>query len=355
MGVIIKILLSSLLLTLCFQQNSFAAKKAPSKKKVSLSRVHNKIRKQGHVIRKLKKQISRLESNLGDSNKRYLSIVTKKKEIEVQFYEINNNLEKEQKRLEEEVFKSRKLLSGVLVNRFSADQSMTGLLGQKVLVKELGNRIVNMEKALGKIKNQRKDISDLESRLVEYRNLENELGQLLSGLELQKREKTTKYLIEVDRKDKLQASYDRLRSKKLRKMSKKDLANIGYSFNSPLGEYVGMEFDKKGVTYKYKGRKPVLTTAAGKIMYQGTLSNFGNVIMIDHGKETRSIILGKFVPKVAKGTRVRKGDVLGYTRDSRNQEEKLYFEVRQKNKVQNTILLLDRKSLAKNDVKSDNT
>lgn len=122
-----------------------------------------------------------------------------------------------------------------------------------------------------------------------------------------------------------------------------------------MDEYTGMEFDKKGVTFKYKGRKPVMSTASGKIIYQGTLSNFGNVIMIDHGKETRSIILGKFVPKISKGAIVRTGDILGYTRNSRNQEEKLYFEVRQKNKVQNTILLLNRKSLAKNEVKTDNT
>ena len=90
-------------------------------------------------------------------------------------------------------------------------------------------------------------------------------------------------------------------------------------------------------------------------MYQGTLSNFGNVVMIDHGKETRSIILGKFIPKLSKGAVVKAGDVVGYTRDSRNQEEKLYFEVRKRIKCKIRYCYLRENPQAKNVVQADNS
>ncbi len=342
-------------LAMSFPVMLLAAKKPAVSNKQSLSKIYSTIRQKTGEISRLKKDITRLEANLGVSNKKYLKIVAKKKEIEAKLFEYGQELNVEQRELEERIGKSKKVLSGLLVNKFSADQSLTGLAGQKILIEELVTEIKKLQSSLEKIKTQREEVNELETRLSEYTGLETELVNLLSSLELQKKDKAEQYITAVGDKDRLQASYDKLRSNKIRSMSKKGIVDLGINFSAPLDSYIGMEFDKKGVTYKYKGRRPVLSTASGKIMYQGTLSNFGNVVMIDHGKETRSIILGKFVPKVSKGSVVGVGDVLGYTRDSRNQEEKLYFEVRKKNKVQNTILLLERKSVAKNEVNADNS
>lgn len=347
--------LTILFFILAATSKSFAAKAPSVKKKESLSKIYSTIKQKSGQIKRLKKDITRLESNLGVSNKKYLRVVSKKKEIESKLYEYTQELNTEQRRLEERITKSKKVLSGLLVNQFSADKSLTGLAGQKIMIEELTNEIKKLNTSLDRIKEQKEEVSGLETRLAEYASLETELVHLLSSLEFQKKQKAEMYLTAVGDKDRLQANYDKLRSKKLRKMSKKGFVDLGINFSAPLSSYIGMEFDKKGVTYKYKGRRPVLSTASGKIMYQGTLSNFGNVVMIDHGKETRSIILGKFIPKLSKGAVVKAGDVVGYTRDSRNQEEKLYFEVRKKNKVQNTILLLERKSVAKNAVRADNT
>ncbi|TNE95609.1 MAG: hypothetical protein EP326_14720 [Deltaproteobacteria bacterium] len=333
----------------------FAAKGPVETNQQSLSKIYSTIKQKSGDISRLQKDITRLESNLGVSNKKYLKVVAKKKEIEAKIFDYSQELNAEQIELEDKISKSKRVLSGLLVNKFSADESLTGLAGQKILIEELATEIKRLQSSLEKIKAQKQEVYELEVRLTEYKNLENELVNLLSSLEFQKKDKAEKYLSAVGDKDRLQASYDKLRSKKLRLMSKKGMIDLGINFSAPLDSYIGLEFDKKGVTYKYKGSRPVLSTASGKIMYQGTLSNFGNVVMIDHGKETRSIILGKFVPKVSKGAEVKAGDVLGYTRDSRNQEEKLYFEVRKKNKVQNTILLLERKSVAKNEVNADNT
>ena len=101
------------------------------------------------------------------------------------------------------------------------------------------------------------------------------------------------------------------------------------------------------MSFTFRGRHPVLSTHDGEIVYSGELSTFGNVVMIDHGDETRSVILGDFIPKAEQGTRVKVGDVVGYTSE-RLQQGQIYFEVRKNNTVANTIQLMDSNSLDKN-------
>jgi murein DD-endopeptidase MepM/ murein hydrolase activator NlpD len=73
--------------------------------------------------------------------------------------------------------------------------------------------------------------------------------------------------------------------------------------------------------------------------------------MIDHGKDVRSVILGQFDYLVKNGDVVKDSQLIGYTK-ARNAtglgDGKIYFEVRKNNLAQNTYLLLDKKSLARN-------
>ena len=78
---------------------------------------------------------------------------------------------------------------GLLVNQFSSDKSLTGLAGQKIMIEELANEVKNLNKSLEKIKDQKKEIIGLETRLAEYSSLENEIVHLLSSLEFQKKQK----------------------------------------------------------------------------------------------------------------------------------------------------------------------
>ena len=109
-----------------------------------------------------------------------------------------------------------------------------------------------------------------------------------------------------------------------------------------------MEYGKKGVTYKFNSRQLVKTSRGGKVIHTGSLSTYGNVVMVDHGNEVKSIYLGQFLPSVKKGQSVVPGESLGKTFDVAKNEGKLYFEVRKKNKAQNTILLLDKNIATKN-------
>jgi murein DD-endopeptidase MepM/ murein hydrolase activator NlpD len=61
--------------------------------------------------------------------------------------------------------------------------------------------------------------------------------------------------------------------------------------------------------------------------------------------------LGQFDYSVKQGDQVKVGDVIGQTNPRSTgglSEGKIYFEVRKNNLAQNTYLLLDKKTLAKN-------
>jgi murein DD-endopeptidase MepM/ murein hydrolase activator NlpD len=60
---------------------------------------------------------------------------------------------------------------------------------------------------------------------------------------------------------------------------------------------------------------PVKTTADGTITFAGWDGGYGNLIRIDHGNgyETRYAHLSRFAPTIRRGTRVKQGQVIGYT------------------------------------------
>ncbi len=60
---------------------------------------------------------------------------------------------------------------------------------------------------------------------------------------------------------------------------------------------------------------PVKTTADGTISFAGWDGGYGNLIRIDHGNgyETRYAHLSRFAPGIRRGTRVKQGQVVGYT------------------------------------------
>jgi septal ring factor EnvC (AmiA/AmiB activator) len=110
----------------------------------------------------------------------------------------------------------------------------------------------------------------------------------------------------------------------------------------PLRNYLSYKGSSKGMTFKYKKVAPVHATERGKIVYSGELSSYGKVIMIDHGHDIRSVILGDLNIKATKGSVVKKGDILGYVNSDAGITKTLYYEVRKKNIAQNTVQLLKK-------------
>jgi septal ring factor EnvC (AmiA/AmiB activator) len=85
----------------------------------------------------------------------------------------------------------------------------------------------------------------------------------------------------------------------------------------------------------------------GKVVFAGDLASYGQVVLIDHGSDLRTVLLGKMNIKVKKNDTVKDGDILAYTQSDLKESQNLYFEVRKKNTAQNTILWLDLGGVSK--------
>jgi septal ring factor EnvC (AmiA/AmiB activator) len=118
-------------------------------------------------------------------------------------------------------------------------------------------------------------------------------------------------------------------------------------FASPVDDFLTFTPSAKGVTFKYQSVQPIKAVGGGKVVFAGDLASYGQVVLIDHGNDLRTVLLGKMNIKVKKNDSVQNGDILAYTQNDSKEPQNLYFEVRKKNTAQNTILWLDPNGVSK--------
>ena len=234
---------------------------------------------------------------------------------------------------------------------------MVGQLNVEDLVKK---RLLEEQtrKKITLIQKQYDEVKVLNSRLkltkeqFDFHNKdERKILENLNLLEEQKKLTARKFVKNLENRDKLNQKYSKLKNDYL-KASKlyRKRQKISIEFSSPLDKFESFDFGNKGINYKFKKKSKILATYGGKVVYSGELASYGNIVMIDHGRGTRSIILGDFNPHVKKGRVVEQGDILGRTAKMQKRDlGNVYFEVREDNNIQNTILLMDKKLLAEND------
>ncbi len=105
---------------------------------------------------------------------------------------------------------------------------------------------------------------------------------------------------------------------------------FGRAFDPKSGLYIF----KKGVDLSTQFGESVKAVSQGKVAFAGTLPNYGQVIILDHGDHFYSLYghLGRIVRQA--NEIVHKGDPLGLTGDS---STPLYFEIRARNVAVNPL------------------
>jgi len=197
-------------------------------------------------------------------------------------------------------------------------------------------------------------VIDFENRLTLLKKNEEELALVIQDLESRKKLAMQNYLTNVKNKASIEKKIlHKQVSRKVERInsqfysSPKILNKPEKIFPHPLADFVTFTPSAKGVTFKYKAIQPVKAVGSGKIVFAGDLASYGQVLMVDHGNDLRTVLLGKLDLKVKKNQTVNEGDVLAYTLADQNQAENLYFEIRKKNTAQNTILWLDSSGASK--------
>lgn len=316
-----------------------------------VSSLKSNLQEKESSLQQISNKLKGLESELGHHNDRYVQVIRLKNNIQNDIFEMRVGIQQEQSRVEAELENAQKVLRAAILGRLDASHSPSMLLSEKIIFEELNLRVKELNRTRRDYLRLQKKIESLEKRYAEYESVETELGSLLSDLERQREGHSSEYVKLTSQKERFQAEYDTLKTK-IFLSSQDDVKRArqivqGLSFSLPLTEFVGMQHEERGVTFKYRGEHKIRNSAPGTVAYTGQLASYGEVVMVDHGGDTRSVYLGHFKPRVKQGTILKEGDLIGLTRRDRKAGE-LYFEVRKHNIVQNTILLLDQENLLAN-------
>lgn len=296
-------------------------------------------------------KLNTLEKELQQKNQTYHSHLEQIKSLESELGRFRNKLNisiNDLKKAEEE---NNKILKNFILE--AEDETMEHW--QRKVHSEL------LKKSNEKYKNKLTELETFKSQIIEYENKlvflkseEEELAVVIRDLENRKKSTMDAYAVGLREKKNLEDSFERSQIKKV--VSKVEakfsqaplrLKKPEKLFKKPLNDFLSLTSSEKGVTFKYRSVQPIRATDKGKVVFAGELASYGQVLLVDHGNDLRTVLLGKFDLKVKKNDDVLEGDILGTTLMTSPEPQNLYFEVRKKNVAQNTILWLDSGGVSK--------
>ncbi len=336
---------------------SLSTQGAIKKSSSSISSLKKQIKRSQQAVAKVKKGIFNIEKNIAAGNVRLKMLGKSLNETDQTIFKLAAQFKKDLHLLKAVRGKTERLFKLSVLELLNNEGSETHLAAKKIILKQLRTKIKDL-KQLELTQQKTKDIIlDLQQQYKTVKSDRNELLAVLNSMELNKINVVNRYVNASKRTNKYKMRLEKLstikkikRSKKSRK-GKSQISKLGMAFQPPLNNFTKLDHGKKGLSYYFKNTSPLYAPQDGKVVYQGRLANYGNVIMIEHGNQIKTIILGDFLAKIKKGNRVAKGDIIGYSKLLNKSEGTIYFEVRKKNVVQNTIFLLDKKYLKDQNLK----
>lgn len=310
---------------------------------ISIKKIKDDLSQKSENVFKLGAKIRSLEKSLGSKNDDYLANLSKVKKIEDVIGEIRLRLQHNEKSIGKEYSQTKKLWQYYLINQ-QDQENEDYIFRQRALRQTLNKQITSLKEAKLKSKALINTLASYEQQLADYRTNSNSIYQLILDLENNKKNLSQKYINALEKKneleEKLEITIAKQKAYQRKQILPVDMNSVPVKLILPLREYTSYKGSKKGMTFKYKNVAPVYASESGKIVYSGELASYGKVIMIDHGHDIRSVLLGDLNISSKKGDTVKKGQLLGYVNSDTGITKTLYYEVRKKNIAQNTLKLL---------------
>lgn len=296
-------------------------------------------------------RLSTLEKEIGSKNNLYLSSIEQIKQFENDIKLYRDQLKEIHSQVTVAKQDNRKILQSYLLE---SENESTEAWQRKVhlqLLKKAQDKLKAKEDEVISFENK---VKDFDLKLVELRKNEEELALVIKELENRKKLAMEKYLGKVHDKKVAESKVQKVKlSQRLNKVRQqfsqapKIEARPDRHFGRPVDDFVSYTASPKGVTFRYQSVQPIKAVGSGKVVFAGDLASYGQVVLIDHGSDLRTVLLGKMNIKVKKNDSVKDGEVLAYTLNESKEAQNLYFEVRKKNTAQNTILWLDLGGVSK--------
>ncbi|MAZ47316.1 MAG: hypothetical protein CME65_02055 [Halobacteriovoraceae bacterium] len=310
---------------------SFQALSAPKINKVKDSLVNYQ-----NKLNKMEAELNQIDKELSQYNMDFLEDQGKLKDVESQLESQRKSLNETAGKISEKFQLAKKAYLNYLMEAQDTENS-NKIFHEKIYHEILKKKLQALTKAQDKSRNILSNINKYESRIKDFREQEDSIYQYIINLENKKKTVGQNYIDTMEKRNALQAELDKLLAKQKAYKKVKRVAQGGHGdFGLPLKGFQSLKKGKKGLTLKYTGTQPVLAPAVGRVVYVGELASYGQVIMIDHGNEIKSVLLGDMKVKTKKGEAVKLNQILGYTVSDEEVAKSLYFEVRKKNKVEDT-------------------
>tara|TARA_B100001971_G_scaffold215195_1_gene260359 strand:+ start:189523 stop:190542 length:1020 start_codon:yes stop_codon:yes gene_type:complete len=312
-----------------------------------LNGLKDKLNSHSSKIVKLGAQIKSLEKSLTKKNSEYLERLNRLKKFQAKVDELMVDLKARQEEISEERQKLKMAAQTYILEK-NDEEDDDSLISRVLLEDQIEHKLAILNDMQKENDSLVEVISQYSAKLNQVKEEEDMLYNLILSLEEQKKETSKEYITNLELKNQLEEKLEaQLAQKKaIAKNKKVEGANIDLDFNIilPIKKFSDYKGSKEGVTFKYDSTEPLIACANGQVEYAGELASYGKVIILKHGKDIRSVILGEIKSKVQKGQQVRQGQIIGYTIASPGTKKSLYYEIRKKNKVQNTLAWLKSKN-----------
>ncbi len=285
-------------------------------------------------ILQLGARLNSLERELGRSNDKYIAALEKIRALETEAQEIEGKLVSARETA------SRREVELAQILRSYHLAVVEGDAVPEPRYRELVK--ANRAKAAAAVEESaalEKLVGEYRVRLDQLRKDEQDLVRLASDLEVRKQALSESYLKKLSERQRREHRRDNQKiATKLREANAPVVPEAmippDLRFGLPLEQVSAVSPSEKGVTLSFNRLQALRAPRAGRVVYNGELASYGKVLMIDHGGDIRTVLLGRFRSPLQKNAQVAEGDTLGYTDQD---TDTLYFEVRKKNVAQKTI------------------
>lgn len=302
-------------------------------------------------VMELGARLSSLEKEIGSKNNLYISSVEQIRQFEGDIQLYKDKLSEIHSQVRRAQSDNKKIFQSYLLE---SENEGTEDWQKKVhleLLKQAQTKLKDKEAELISFENK---VAEFDLKLSGLKSNEEELSQVIKELEERKKVAMELYLSKVQSKKLAESKVQKQKLTKKIAEVKKIFSQAPVVekrpdrfFKNPVADFTTYTASPKGVTFKYNSIQPVKAVGEGKVVFAGDLASYGQVVLIDHGSDLRTVLLGKMDIRVKKNDTVNDGDILAYTQKDSKEDENLYFEVRKKNTAQNTILWLDQKGVSK--------
>jgi septal ring factor EnvC (AmiA/AmiB activator) len=312
----------------------------------NISNIKIQLAEYSNEITGLAAQINSIEKDLGSKNSHYIENIKKIDTLSEISAKLSFQVKKLSTELATEKKQYQKLIDAYINNSFYQDNELN-VVSKQVYLEKLKTIKVSISENELVISQLESELTTINRDINDARSIEQTMGSVIRDLESRKADLSTAYVDMVATKNKLEKQIDIYNlDRKSQKLLRTQVSN-GKNFLPPIVEYVDYQNERDGLNFYYRDTVTLQATETGEIAFVGNLGAYGDVIMIDHGNDIRSVILGKLQTKLKKGTKVNKGQVIGYALTNASEKKNVYFEVREKNVVQKSVNWLDKDKLFK--------